>query len=236
MTEGPRHVDSVLRQWTKAILLAIVIWLVLRTFVMEAYRIPSGSMENTLLIGDFVFVNKALYGAEIPLAHAHLPAFRQPRRGDLVIFDSVEEPGKKLVKRVVALPGDTVAMRRGVLLRDGRTVDEPYALHIEPGRSETPDERARMRAWQLPYLATADSASYDPDVNDWGPLVVPAASLFVMGDNREDSADSRYWGFLPRENVRGRPMFVYFSYDAAGWRNAPFFSTVRWRRIFSTPE
>jgi signal peptidase I len=236
MTEGPRHIDSVLRLWTKSILLAIGIWLVLRTFLVEAYRIPSGSMEQTLLVGDLLFVNKALYGAEIPLTRARLPAIRGPRRGDIVIFDSVEEPGRAIVKRIVGLPGDTVAMRHGALIRNGQPVNEPYVVHVEPDRSEAAEERDRMRAWQLPHLVGADPGSYDPDVSDWGPLVIPPDSFFVLGDNREDSVDSRYWGLVPRGNVRGHPLFVYFSYDAARWRSAPFFSSIRWRRIFSIPE
>ena len=119
MTDGPARGDSMLREWTKALLIAITIWLFLRSFLVEAFRIPSGSMENTLLVGDFLFVNKALYGAEVPLSHRHLPAVREPRRGELVIFDSVEEPGRTLVKRLVGLPGDTLAMRHGTLFRDG---------------------------------------------------------------------------------------------------------------------
>lgn len=236
MTEGAARTDSVLREWTRSILIAIAIWLVLRTFLVEAFRIPSGSMENTLLIGDFLFVNKALYGAEVPLIRRQLPAVREPRRGELVIFDSVEEPGRKLVKRLVGVPGDTVAMRGGDVYRNGHPVDEPYALHADPTRSESPANRDRMRQWQLSHLAGADSAAYDPDLHDWGPLVVPRDSLFVMGDNRDDSYDGRYWGFLPRGNVRGHPMLIYFSYDPASWRALPFFTAIRWRRIFISPE
>jgi signal peptidase I len=90
-----------------------------------------------------------------------------------------------------------------------------------------------MRRWQLPHLAGGDTASYHPDVQDWGPIVVPRDSLFVMGDNRENSLDSRYWGYLPRENLRGSPMFIYYSYDKSSYRALPFLTAVRWGRIFS---
>ena len=236
MTDGPARGDSMLREWTKALLIAITIWLCLRTFLVEAFRIPSGSMENTLLVGDFLFVNKALYGAEVPLSHRHLPAVREPRRGELVIFDSVEEPGRTLVKRLVGLPGDTVAMRHGTLFRDGRAVDEPYAVNVDPDRSESPANRERMRAWQLPHFAGPNRRSYRPDLNDWGPLVVPPDSLFVLGDNRDGSYDARYWGFVPRGNVEGHPVLIYFSYEPDSWNALPFLTRVRWARIFSLPE
>jgi len=236
MTDRPARSDSLLREWTKALLIAITIWLVLRTFLVEAFRIPSGSMENTLLVGDFLFVNKALYGAEVPLAHRHLPAVREPRRGELVVFDSVEEPGRTLVKRLVGLPGDTLAMQHGTLIRDGRPVDEPYAVNVDPDRSESAENRDRMRAWQLPHVVGAGARSYRPDLNDWGPLVVPPDSLFFLGDNRDGSYDGRYWGFVPRGNVEGRPMFIYFSYEPDGWKAPSFFARVRWARIFSLPE
>ena len=236
MTDGPARGDSMLREWTKALLIAITIWLFLRSFLVEAFRIPSGSMENTLLVGDFLFVNKALYGAEVPLSHRHLPAVREPRRGELVIFDSVEEPGRTLVKRLVGLPGDTLAMRHGTLFRDDRPVDEPYAVNVDPDRSESLDNRERMRAWQLPYLVGSSPRNYQPDLNDWGPLVVPPDSLFVLGDNRDGSYDGRYWGFVPRGNVEGRPILIYFSYEPDSWKALPFFTRVRWARIFSLPE
>src|SRR6266853_3308365 len=102
-------------EWLKSIVVALAIWLVLKTLLIEAFRIPSSSMERTLLVGDFLFVNKALYGAEVPLVHARLPAFREPRRGDIVVFDSKIERGVKVVKRLVGMPGDTLEMRHGVL-------------------------------------------------------------------------------------------------------------------------
>jgi signal peptidase I len=223
-------------EWTKSILVALVVWFFLRTFLVEAFRIPSGSMENTLLIGDFLFVNKALYGAEVPVVGARLPAVREPRRNDILVFDSVEEPGLKVVKRLVGMPGDTLAMEGGELYRNGERIEEPYVVHIDQARSEDAMQRLKMREWQLPHLVARDPATYKPDLQEWGPIVVPVDSFFMMGDNRDSSYDGRYWGFLPRTNVRGRPLLVYFSYDANSWRSLPFLTAVRWNRLFSTPE
>jgi signal peptidase I len=221
--------------WVKSIALALVVWFFLRTFLVEAFRIPSGSMENTLMIGDFLFVNKALYGAEVPLIHKRLPAVREPRRGDLIVFDSVEED-IKVVKRLIGMPGDTLSMEGGQLRRNSRKMEEPYAVHADPLPSADPFQRQRMREWQLPYAVTNDTATYHPDLQDWGPITVPPESYFVMGDSRDNSHDSRMWGFLPRENVRGRPLLIYFSYDQKSWHPLPFITDVRWNRIFSTPE
>lgn len=223
-------------EWAKSIVFALVVWLFLRTFLIEAFRIPSGSMENTLLIGDFLFVNKLLYGAEVPLIHKRLPAIREPRRDDVVVFDSVEEEGLKVVKRLVGMPGDTLAMEGGALIRNGVTVDEPWARHTRPTESADAFYRAKMRDWQTSYLVGRDTAGYHPDLQDWGPIVVPAGHFFMMGDNRDDSYDGRYWGFLPRENVRGRPLIIYFSFDPSDWRPMPFFTAIRWNRIFSLPR
>lgn len=223
-------------EWTKSIGIALVVWFFLRTFLVEAFRIPSGSMERTLLIGDFLFVNKALYGAEVPLIHTRLPAFREPERGDIIVFDSVEEDGLKVVKRLIGMPGDTLAMRGGQLYRNGEAVEEPYIEAGDPAQREDPRQRARMRAWQLPHYVGAEPAAYQPDLMDWGPIVVPTDSFFVMGDNRGSSYDGRYWGFLPQVNVRGRPLLVYYSYDKESWKPLPFLSAIRWGRIFSTPE
>ena len=223
-------------EWTKSIVVALVVWFFLRTFLVEAFRIPSGSMENTLLIGDFLFVNKALYGAEVPILKARLPAVREPERSEILVFDSVEEQDLKVVKRLIGMPGDTLYMEDGQLYRNGARVDEPYAVHADRGRSEDPIQRAKMREWQLPHVVQRDTATYRPDLQDWGPIVVPQDSFFMMGDNRDSSYDGRYWGFLPRENVRGRPLVVYFSYDPNSWRSIPFLTAVRWGRIFTAPH
>jgi signal peptidase I len=222
--------------WTKSIIVALVVWFFLRTFLVEAFRIPSGSMENTLLIGDFLFVNKALYGAEVPIIHTRLPAVREPKRDDILVFDSVEEEGLKVVKRLIGMPGDTLSMENGELFRNGKRVNEPYAVHSDPTRSEDPIQRAKMREWQLPHLVHRDPTAYQPDLQEWGPIVVPPDSFFMMGDNRDSSYDGRYWGFLPRKNVRGKPLVVYFSYDPSSWRALPFLTAVRWNRLFTSPQ
>ncbi len=226
---------TLLNEWSRALLLAIAAWLVIRTLVVEAYRIPSGSMEGTLLDGDFLLVNKAIYGAEVPLLGLRLPAWREPRRGDLLVFDSVEEPGKRVVKRLVGLPGDTLEMRGGSLLVNGVPLPEPYARHDYVEKSESPESRLRMRAWQVRYLVGRDPTGYDPDLQDWGPLLVPRDSLFVLGDNRDNSYDGRYWGFVPRSHVRGRPLVIYFSYDPSAGR-LPFLTAVRLGRMFTVPR
>ena len=223
-------------EWTKSILVALVVWFFLRTFLIEAFRIPSGSMENTLLVGDFLFVNKLVYGAEVPLVHVRLPAVREPQRNDVVVFDSVEDEGLKVVKRLIGMPGDTLEMESGELIRNGERVAEPYVIHLDPTKSEAPELRARMRQWQVRHLVRRDPDTYRPDLQDWGPIVVPPDSFFMMGDNRDNSYDGRYWGFLPRENVRGTPLIVYYSYDANSWRPLPFFTAIRWGRIFDRPR
>jgi signal peptidase I len=221
-------------EWIKSLAVALVIWIVLRTFLVEAFRIPSSSMERTLLVGDFLFVNKALYGAEIPLIHTHLPAFRDPRRGDVVVFDSRTEIGVKVVKRLIGLPGDTVQMKNGVLWRNGAAPREPYIEHVDS--LEDPSD-PMMREWQVTYLLpSVDRNTYRPTRDNWGPVVVPPGQYFVMGDNRDNSFDSRYWGFVPRGVIRGRPIFIYYSFDHDSWRALPFLTAIRWSRIGHRPR
>ena len=222
-------------EWVKSIAVALVIWFVVRALLVEAFRIPSGSMENTLLVGDFLFVNKALYGAEVPFVHVRLPVFREPHLSDIVVFDSKTEEGVKVVKRVVGMPGDTLEMRNTVLYRNGVRQNEPFALWTNP--ESQPGESQSMRAWQLAYvLPSVNKATYAPDRRTWGPLVVPVDSFFVMGDNRDDSYDSRYWGFLGRMAIRGRPLFIYYSYDGSSWRALPAITAIRWNRIGTHPH
>jgi signal peptidase I len=223
--------------WAKAIGGAFLIWIVLRSFLVEAFRIPSASMENTLLIGDFLFVNKAVFGGEleIPLTGIHccrLPSFGTPQRQDLVIFRSVEDstPDLNIVKRVIGMPGDTLQMVRDTVVRNGQRLDEPYALHT--ALAPIPDEVYRLqliKAWQLPHYVGRDPQRYRPTTHDWGPIVVPPQHYFVMGDNRDESYDSRFWGFLPRPHIRGRPLFIYMSVATRPFR-------IRWNRLFRHPS
>lgn len=221
------------REWTKSLAIALVIWFFLRALLIEAFRIPSGSMENTLLVGDFLFVNKALYGAEIPIVKTRLPAFEEPERSDIVVFRSPEQPGINVVKRIVGMPDDTLHMERDVLYLNGEPLPEPYTVRGDP--LNDPDD-PRMRAWQVNYLIRRDPRAYRPTLKNWGPIVVPPDSFFVMGDNRENSLDSRYWGFLGRDRIAGRPMFIYFSYDKTGILPLPFLTAIRWERLFLRPD
>jgi signal peptidase I len=226
-----------LLDWAKSIAVALVVWFFLRTFLVEAFRIPSGSMENTLLIGDFLFVNKLLYGAEVPLINKRLPALREPRRGEILVFDSVEEAGLKVVKRLIGVPGDTLSMKNGELYRDGKPVSEPWVIRTDPSAQADYTQREKMRNWQSEYLVGGvNPQNYHPDLNNWGPIVVPPNRYFMMGDNRDGSYDGRYWGFLPRTHVRGRPLLVYYSFDGSTYKPLPFFTNIRWGRIFTMPQ
>jgi len=220
-------------EWMKSIAVALVIWFLLRALLIQAFRIPSPSMENTLLIGDFLFVNKALYGAEVPLVKKRLPAIREPERFDVVVFSSPETPGMNVVKRVVGVPGDTLEMVDNQMHLNGRTLAEPHVSKTDPAMDP---EDPRMRAWQVNYFVGDDRGSYRPTLKNWGPLVVPADSFFVMGDNRDNSYDSRYWGFLGRDRIDGKPLFIYYSFDKQGLLPLSFLTAIRWGRIFSTPD
>ena len=226
----------------KSIVGALAIFLVLRAFLIEAYRIPSGSMIPALLIGDWLFVNKAIYGAHVPFTEVSLPAFREPKRGDVVVFVSPyqadeaqygRDPTPTLVKRLVGTPGDTVYMRKGILYVNGIAQRQGYgAQEQDPGMANSVDplfdwqKKAGLKSSRL------GAAPTQPTHDDWGPLVVPPRRLFMMGDSRYNSKDSRYWGFVPRENVRGKPLFVYYSYNADDSdRPLPMLTDIRWSRI-----
>ena len=198
-------------EWTKAICTAILLFLGIRTFLVEAYKIPTGSMEGTLLIGDFLLVNKAVYGAEIPVTRTRLPAFSHPKRGDVLVFLPPHDPHRNYVKRLVGVGGDTLAMRDKVLFRNGKPLDEPYTRHVDP----LSDPREPRMLWQKDFLTGSlrERRRYRPTRDNWGPIVVPAGKLFALGDNRDNSEDSRYWGFFDQDAVKGRPMFVYYSFE-----------------------
>jgi len=217
-------------EWAKSLSLAVLLFLLVRAFLVEAYKIPSGSMEGTLLVGDFLLVNKLVYGAEVPLTGRRLPAMRQPQIGDIVVFLYPKDVSRNYVKRLVGLPGDTVAMEHGVLVRNGVPQEEPYVSHS----GVDADPPSGQFEWQRRFLVRPAAArtAYRPSRDTWGPLVVPRAHYFMLGDNRDNSEDSRYWGFVPDSLVRGRPMIVYFSYEPESTATLGILPHVRWRRLF----
>lgn len=217
-------------EWAKSIIIAFALFLLIRTFVVEAFRIPTGSMENTLLVGDFLLVNKAVYGAQIPGTRVRLPAFDKPRRNDIVVFTPPHEPDKNYVKRLVGLPGDTLMMKDKILYLNGEPLTEEYSQHVDPV-----DIVVHSMEWQRNYLvSTVDPATYRPTRDNWGPIVVPENSYFVLGDNRDDSEDSRYWGFVDADAVKGQPLFIYYSFEPRTERPFPWLTEIRWNRIGGT--
>lgn len=228
---------------------AVVIYLFVKTLFVEAFRIPSGSMIPTLLIGDWLFVNKLAYGPTIPFTNAHLPGYADPRHGDVVVFvspyqaDNGDDPTPTLVKRLIGMPGDTLHMRGGQLYLNGIAQHQGFAATNPKG-----DGTATSPDFDWQHTAEIKGSRFgpppaQPTLDNWGPLVVPKDHYFMMGDNRYCSKDSRYWGVVPRENVRGRPLFVYYSYTPGPGdsddqcsgkisdRPVPFITDIRWSRI-----
>jgi signal peptidase I len=216
-------------EMVKSFQVAVLLFIIIRTFVVEAFKIPTGSMENTLLVGDFLLVNKAVYGAEVPFTDARLPGFDAPHRGDVIVFEWPKDRTKNFVKRIVGVPGDTVEMRDGRVWLNGQALDERYVVHTEPGTDRGSEEFGWQRNW-LVRSASASSGDH-PSRNNWGPLIVPRKNFFVLGDNRDNSYDSRYWGFVPDSLVKGKPLFVYFSFARDAIHRFPWLTNVRWARL-----
>jgi len=222
---------------------AVLIYLVIKTFLMEAFRIPSGSMIPSLLVGDWLFVNKLVYGPHVPFTRSRLPGYSDPSRGDIVVFVSPYQPDEAergadptptLVKRLVGMPGDTLYMREGLLNVNGIPQRQGYAAASNP--KGNPDDYSPLMEWQHKIELTGTRFGpppKTPKLDHWGPLLVPTDHYFMMGDNRYASKDSRYWGIVPRANVRGRPMFIYYTYvpGSESDRPLPALTDIRWRRI-----
>ena len=221
---------------------AVLIYLVIKTLLMEAFRIPSGSMIPTLLIGDWLFVNKVAYGPAVPFTRWRLPGYTSPNHGDVVVFVSPyqpdmaanhEDPTPVLVKRLIGMPGDTIYMREGLVYINGTAQRQGYAAAQNPKGNG--DDRSPLMDWQHKIELTGTRFGpppKEPNLDQWGPLLIPKDHFFMMGDSRYASKDSRYWGVVPRENVRGRPMFVYYSYVGEGSdRPLPFITDIRWTRL-----
>ncbi|MFV2006486.1 MAG: signal peptidase I [Longimicrobiales bacterium] len=218
---------------TRTVIVAFVFFVLVRTFVIEAFKIPTGSMEGTLLVGDFLLVNKMVYGAEVPGLGLRLPPIAEPQRGEIIVFDPPHDPGKNYVKRIIGLAGDTLRMVNKIVYVNGNPIAEPYAKYID--RSGTDAIHPAMR-WQERYLVTPRNLRrrqrrYRASRDNWGPILVPRGKFFVLGDNRDNSEDSRYWGFVDREAIHGRPWLVYYSFDRFAPTPAPWLAGVRWKRI-----
>ena len=190
---------SVAREYIEAIIFALIIALLIRSFIVQAFKIPSGSMKNTLLIGDHILVSKFTYGIhipnEIPFTSIKLfPDIRlfphDPNRGDIIVFKYPKNESRDFIKRVTGVPGDKIQLIRQKLYVNDQPVEEPYAIHIDPAGNKLQSPR-----------------------DDFGPIIVPQGHLFMMGNNRENSQDSRFWGFLNIDKVKGRAFVIYWSWD-----------------------
>ncbi len=200
MTTNPR--TSKIREYAEAIIIAILIAAFIRTFVVQAFKIPSGSMKPTLEIGDHILVNKFSYGVKLPYLRNTLIPVGQPQRGDIAVFIYPEDKTKDFIKRVIAVGGDTVEIRDKKILLNGTPMQDPFGVHVE----DVVYPKSLQRRDNL------------------GPIKVPEGTIFVMGDNRDQSYDSRFWGFVKLEDVIGKAFIIYFSWDGDD-------SSVRWNRL-----
>jgi len=192
----------IVREYAESIIIAVILALVIRTFVVQAFKIPSASMEDTLLIGDHLLVNKFIYGIKIPFTDKRILKIRDPKRGDVIVFEYPEDPSKDFIKRVVCTPGDVVQVINKKVYVNGRIYINPHEVHKEPD-----------------IIPEAQNPRDNTE-----PIKVPANSYFVMGDNRDRSYDSRFWGFVTNDKIRGLAFIKYWSWDQEH-------HDVRWGRI-----
>lgn len=185
---------SVFREYFESLIVAVILALFVRTFVFQAFKIPTGSMEPNLLVGDHLIVNKM--------------TFSDVHRGDVVVFKFPKEPERDFIKRVIGLPGDKIELKRKTVFVNGQPLTEPYAHFMDAPRAESEPVSDDVR-------------------QDYGPVTVPSDQFFMMGDNRDNSEDSRFWGFLPKSYVKGKAEFMYFSLGD----EASFLNGIRWERI-----
>ena len=223
---------STLREYFESIVIAVILALFIRTFVVQAFKIPTGSMEENLLIGDHLLVNKFVFGPSASAVERAVLPMASLKRGEVVVFKYPEEPDRDFIKRVIGLPGETVELREKKVYINGTPLHEPYVHFLAPPRSGTEFNEV---------------TSFDVRER-YGPVTVPPNQYFVMGDNRDNSQDSRYWGFLPRDLVKGKALVIYWSYEAGredyqeegagatarGFISvfAHFFTRTRWDRMF----
>ena len=185
---------SIVREYFESICVAVILAFFVRTFVFQAFKIPTGSMENNLLIGDHLLVNKFVFAPTLSRLENMLLPIDPIRRGDIIVFKYPEEPERDFIKRVIGLPGETLELKKKRVYINGMLLDEPYVRYLVP-----PDEEN-------------GAGEFDVRVQ-YGPVTVPAGHYFMMGDNRDNSQDSRYWGFLPQHYVKGRALMIYWSFE-----------------------
>jgi signal peptidase I len=215
---------STLREYFESIVIAVILALFIRTFVVQAFKIPTGSMENNLLIGDHLLVNKFVFAPTASAVERAVLPVANIGRGEVVVFKYPEEPERDFIKRVIGLPGETLEVREKKVYINGSPLDEPYVHFLQPP-STTHGESPLHEV-----------TSYDVRER-YGPVTVPDDQYFVMGDNRDNSQDSRYWGFMPRDYVKGRALVIYLSLDNSSGDSLPsmfvnFFTNTRWHRMF----
>jgi signal peptidase I len=213
MTDAAAHGfrKSVVREYFESICVAVILAFFVRTFVVQAFKIPSGSMEPNLLIGDHLLVNKFVFAPALTSLERMLLPIDTISRGDIIVFKYPKDPSRDFIKRVIGLPGDTIEMQNKKVYVNGKPLDETYAHFIYP-----PDEGT----------SGAPDTGVPADLLQSFPLMtVPPDNYFMMGDNRDNSEDSRYWGFMPRDHVKGKALFVYFSFGEGGLAN------IRWSRL-----
>jgi signal peptidase I len=204
---------SVVREYFESIVIAVILALFIRTFIVQAFKIPTGSMEPNLLIGDQLLVNRFVFAPTVSGAERALLPMTGIRRGDIIVFKYPENPERDFIKRVIGLAGETIELKDHRILVNGAPIDEPYAHYLPRPEGSGQHE------------VTSD------DVRDrYGPVTVPPDALFVMGDNRDNSADSRYWGFLPKANVKGKALMIYWSFDG-GDGSLNILTRTRWARL-----
>jgi signal peptidase I len=225
--QGDKCDKSTVREYFESICVAVILALFVRTFVFQAFKIPTGSMEENLLIGDHLIVNKMLYAPTATELEKKLAPVREVKRGDVVVFKFPNEPERDFIKRVIALPGERIRIEHKKVFINGEPLDEPYAHFLEvPG--------------------TDENVYSDPRGDDMHEIVVPPGHYFVMGDNRDNSHDSRFWGTLPGELLKGRALMIYWSYESGrdaylkeGWEwfkevlsiIPNFVANTRWNRF-----
>ncbi len=190
--------QKMLKEYAEALIIAFILAMFIRAFIVQAFTIPSGSMLQTLQIGDYLLVSKLSYGIKVPFTRSYVTTWNTPQQGDIIVFENPDEPSKDFIKRVIGLPGDTIEIKNKEVFRNGQQLDEPYTQHSDPNIK--PGPRDNMAA-----------------------IVVPEDNYFVMGDNRDDSLDSRFWGFVPMGNLRGKAWIIYWSWESMG--------NIRWARL-----